>query len=165
MILIKFDFEVTGITGATVTFDNPSLKVKDDTFQANPQRFIWSSQKNWDKSLKCFVDDGKSATIVKPETAADWGDFLDSLGRSHITCLLLEGGGELAANALQAGVVDWVKFFIAPKILLGRDSRPVTGGLSPDSLDAALNLQNVSVKNFGHDTMISGFLSDIWKCY
>ena len=151
------------VGGETVRLDNPSLKVKEDDFPAQPQRFIWSSQREWDKSLKCFEDDGKAASAVKPQNSDEWEEFLLSLGSSGITSLLIEGGGELAANALKCNIVDSVKFFIAPKILLGRDSRPVIGGSSPEQLSDAMNLQNVSTSQFGNDILIEGFLSSIWK--
>jgi len=153
------------VGGETVRLDNPSLKVKDETFAAQPQRFIWSSQSDWDTSLKCLAQDGKTAEVVKPDSKKSWNEFLNDLGRRNITSLLIEGGGELAASALSSEAVDIIKFFIAPKILLGRDSRPVIGGASPDTLENALNLENVSTEKFGNDILVSGFLSDIWKCY
>lgn len=151
------------VGGETVRLDNPSLKVKETEFPAQPQRFIWSSQVEWDKSLKCFDDDGKTAQLTKPQNKNEWNSFLEKIGSQEISSLLIEGGGELAANALESEIVDVVKFFIAPKILLGRDSRPVIGGSSPDSLSDALDLQNVSTKQFGNDILIEGFLSDIWE--
>ena len=152
------------VGGETVRLDNPSLKVKEDNFPAQPQRFIWSSQTEWDKSLKCFDDDGKSAIAIKPQNSDEWEEFLKKIGKNGINSLLIEGGGELAANALESGIVDAVKFFIAPKILLGRESRPVIGGNSPDNLAEALDLQNISSSSFGNDILIEGYLSDIWKC-
>lgn len=152
------------VGGETVRLDNPSLKVKEDNFPAQPQRFIWSSQTDWDQSLKCFENDGKAAIAVKPQSTDEWEKFLLNIGKDGITSLLIEGGGELAANALECGIIDSVKFFIAPKILLGRESRPVIGGNSPDKLSAALNLQNASSSQFGDDILIEGFLSEIWKC-
>ena len=151
------------VGGETVRLDNPSLKVKEESFEAQPQRFIWSSQSEWDKSLKCFKKDGKTAKVVKPKNQSEWNDFLSELGKEEITSILVEGGGELAANILAADVVDCIKFFIAPKILMGKDSRPVIGGSSPTSLSEALQLKNVTTKKYGDDILISGFLSDIWK--
>lgn len=152
------------VGGETVRLDNPSLKVKDDNFPAQPQRYIWTSQNEWDQSLKCFDDDGKTAKCVKPSDKKEWDDFLKDVASQELSSLLIEGGGELAASALHSGIVDAVKFFIAPKILLGRDSRPVIGGLSPESLNEALDLQNTSTAQYGKDYLIEGFLTDIWKC-
>ncbi len=151
------------VGGETVRCDNPSLKVKDSTFPKQPQRYIWSSQKDWDKNLKCFENDGKSALVINPKTTEEWETELKKMAKNNLTSLLIEGGGELAANALQAGIVDEVIFFIAPKILMGRESRPVIGGTSPDSLMNCLNLQNVQSQFIGEDILIKGFLSNIWQ--
>ena len=152
------------VGGETILQDNSSLRVQDKGWP-QPQRFIWSSRTDWDKNLKSLQnDDGKAALTVKPQTALEWNSFLKSAGDKEISCLLLEGGGELAASALQAGIVDKVSFFIAPKLLCGRESRPVTGGKNPDSLNDALQLKNMKYKNFGNDLMAEGWLSEIWKC-
>ena len=151
------------VGGETIRLDNPSLKVKEEQFLAQPQRYIWSSKREWDQNLKCFDQDGKGAKIVKPQSKKEWLSFLEELGREETMSILIEGGGELAANILASGFVDVVKFFIAPKILLGRDSRPVIGGSSPESLNDALNLQNVSTASFGKDILIEGYLTDIWE--
>lgn len=153
------------VGGETVRLDDPSLIVKEDNFDAQPQRYIWSSQTDWNENLKCFANDGKSAKVIKPTDPQEWQTVLEKMGQNQITSLLIEGGGELAASALDARIVDVVYFFIAPKILLGRDSRPVIGGESPDSLAAALELENIETEKFGNDILIKGFLSDIWKIY
>ena len=75
-----------------------------------------------------------------------------------IMTLLLEGGGELAGVALRAHAVDEVAFFIAPKLLTGRDSRPVVGGDSPLTLAEALDLHDVELSPFGPDILYSAKL-------
>ena len=151
------------VGGETIRQDNSSLTVQRNPW-TQPQRYIWSSQQNWDQNLKVFQDeDHKKARLCKPINALSWEKLLKEMGSNETTCLLLEGGGELAANALNAGVVDQVSFFIAPKILTGKNSRPVTAGPSPTSLNEALNLQNIQTKNFGNDILIEGYLSDIWQ--
>ena len=74
--------------------------------------------------------------------------------------MLIEGGGELAAAALEAGVVDFAEFHIAPKLLGGRDSRPVLGGENPDSMAFARRLHRVKVNRYGEDFAISGYLEE-----
>ena len=76
------------------------------------------------------------------------------------TMAIGEGGGELAAAAIDAGVVDTVEFHIAPKLLGGRDSRPVLGGNNPESMEFARKLHNVKVTHYGEDIAISGDLEE-----
>jgi len=152
------------VGGETIKLDNSSLRVQDEKWPCQPQRYIWSSRKNWDPALKVFQnDDGKKAQIAKPVTKEDWNKLLREMGENNYTSLLLEGGGELAANALKNGIVDKISFFIAPKILMGRNSRPVVGGESPESLEDALQLQNISHQSIGADLLIEGYLSNVWE--
>ena len=62
--------------------------------------------------------------------------------------------------AIDAGVVDTVEFHIAPKLLGGRDSRPVLGGNNPESMEFARKLHNVKVTHYGEDIVISGDLEE-----
>ena len=87
----------------------------------------------------------------------EWQAEMCRLGSENVTALLVEGGGELAATVLAAGIVDKVEFHIAPKILGGRNSRPVVGGENPDSLAEALALKKISVSHIGEDIVITGY--------
>ena len=82
----------------------------------------------------------------------------DYAGRKgDMTAFLTPGGGELAANALQANAVDKVTFFIAPKILGGRNSRPVVAGNDPQSLDDACALWHIATEKVGEDMLVTGY--------
>ena len=74
--------------------------------------------------------------------------------------LLIEGGGETADAALQAGVVDYVEFHIAPMLLGGRESIPVLGGNGLRYLDRALRLYRVKTVQYGSDIAISGYTEE-----
>ena len=146
------------VGGETVRKDNPSLTVRSPLdWPRQPLRFVWTSRP-LPPSAKMLSDGGPVPECVKPQTAAEWDEFLAGLGRRQVTALLLEGGGELAGNALQAGIVDRVAFFVAPKILCGRGSRSVTGGENPESLGEALRLENVQTQFFGNDLL---YLADV----
>jgi len=83
---------------------------------------------------------------------------LAQLARRGINRLMIEGGSELAASALQAGVVNRLRLYIAPRLLGGADARGVIGGLSPSHLAHALSLSCLSVKKIGPDLLIEGTL-------
>ena len=70
--------------------------------------------------------------------------------------LLIEGGGEVNASALQSGVVDRMIYFIAPKVLGGHDAIGAVGGICPPHLTDAVRLRNVMVSQVGSDIMIEG---------
>ena len=144
------------VGGNTVTLDNPSLTVSEKNWQ-QPQKFIWSSQK-FSPELK--VMQNNRAEIIKPKNKNQWNSFLKKLGEQNYTNLLIEGGGELAANCIKANIVDEVYFFIAPKILCGQESRPVVGGTSPKLLSECHQLVQTSVELIGEDILIKGNINN-----
>jgi len=86
----------------------------------------------------------------------DMQKLMVELARDGITDLLIEGGAEIYASALEAGIVDKVLLFVAPKIL-GGDSKSVVGGAGAEKLAQAINLRNLTAKKMGDDLMIEGY--------
>jgi diaminohydroxyphosphoribosylaminopyrimidine deaminase/5-amino-6-(5-phosphoribosylamino)uracil reductase len=82
--------------------------------------------------------------------------LLQALGRLDIATLLIEGGAEVAASFLEAGLVDQVIWFVAPKIVGGRDAVPAVGGQGATRMDQALQLEELAVKRVGDDLMLTG---------
>ena len=80
-------------------------------------------------------------------------------GRKEITSVLIEGGGEINAAALQAGIVDKLMFFIAPKLIGGRDAPGSIGGIGIARLAEAYELRDVKIAQIGADFLIEGYLS------
>ena len=85
-------------------------------------------------------------------------ELMRELGKQGITSLMIEGGSEIAASALKEGIVDKVIFFIATKIITGRNAKPSIGGDGIMKLEDALMLKDVSVKGVGEDIMVEGYL-------
>ena len=145
------------IVGAnTVRLDHPQLTVREpESWERQPLRVVASS-KFTEEELNEFFPDG-NACIADLSTKEKWEAFLLTLGERKMTAVLLEGGGELAGSALRAGVVDYVEFHIAPK-LLGGTGRPVVGGLGPEFMKQAQMLNNVEIKQYGDDIAVCGYL-------
>ena len=145
------------VGGETVRQDSPGLIVRDvDVDWQQPLKLIATRSMNDKDLLKYFPD--KSARAVSPSSRKEWRDLLTELGKENITSLLIEGGGELAAEVLNAEIVNKVEFHIAPKILGGKDSRPVVGGESPLTLDEAKFLRDYKLEIAGNDIIVSGYL-------
>ena len=108
-------------------------------------------------------EDREPPIFAKPRTTAEWLEFLRQLGEKDCNFLLLEGGGELAASALAAGIVNKVGFFVAPKLILGRDSIPVVGGQSVANLEQAIQVQEMKCEFFGQDILLSGYCQNVYR--
>ena len=77
------------------------------------------------------------------------------LARRDVTALLLEGGGELNAAFLEAGLVDRVVVFVAPLLLGGRSApTPLEG--PGRGLKEAFRLTAMTVRREGEDLVIEG---------
>ncbi|MHB8843870.1 MAG: bifunctional diaminohydroxyphosphoribosylaminopyrimidine deaminase/5-amino-6-(5-phosphoribosylamino)uracil reductase RibD [Nitrospirota bacterium] len=102
---------------------------------------------------------GAEVLFVKNDKGRiDLRDLMRRLGKRDIMSILLEGGAEVHAAALKAGIVDRVVLFIAPMLMTGKDSLCSIGGLSPAKLRHALRLHNVTAHFVGHDIMVVAYL-------
>jgi len=83
------------------------------------------------------------------------------LGKREILSVLLEGGARLNGAALQSGVVDKLVLFFAPKFL-GHDAVPAVNSRGA-ALASLPSLRNVSVRRFGPDFAVEGYLRDVYR--
>lgn len=149
------------VGGRTVRMDNPELKVREPSdWPRQPIPAVWTSQP-LPAGLKLTSDPEREVVVAKPATPEDWNKFLTFWGAKEVSVLLLEGGGELAANALSCGIVNQVQFFIAPMIIGGRESAPSVGGEAPPSLDEALRLERVTTRFVGGDLLYIGYPNNL----
>ena len=88
----------------------------------------------------------------------DLKSLMKLLGSHGITSLLIEGGAEINASALRAGIVDKVVLFIAPLLMSGTDSLCSIGGASPLKLSQAVRLRDVVSRQVGPDLMVEGYI-------
>ncbi len=73
------------------------------------------------------------------------------LGENQILSLLIEAGAKLNWGALDAGIVDKVLLYYAPKILGGVDSLPMVGGIGRRARAAAIRFSNLRTFSVGPD--------------
>ena len=79
---------------------------------------------------------------------------MTDLAAHRVTQVLIEGGGELIASALHAGVVDRVALFAAPLLLGGHRAVPLVGGRDARSLRHAIRLDGMTCRPSGTDLLI-----------
>jgi diaminohydroxyphosphoribosylaminopyrimidine deaminase/5-amino-6-(5-phosphoribosylamino)uracil reductase len=109
--------------------------------------------------VKRLQDLGAEVLITKDlKGRVDLRDLAKKLGKMDIMSVLIEGGAEINASALKAGIVDKAVLFIAPMFLTGRDSLSSIGGASPKKLSQAISLSHVTTRLVGQDLMITGYV-------
>ena len=86
----------------------------------------------------------------------DINDLMNKLGAMGIDSILLGGGGTLNAAFLEAGCVDEVWAFIAPKIIGGEGAKTPVSGKGIDKMSDAIQLQNIDIQNINGDILIKG---------
>ena len=88
----------------------------------------------------------------------DLNRLMHELYKLEIDSVLLEGGGNLNAAALNCGIVDKVMFFIAPKIIGGIDAKTPIEGAGINLMKDAINLRNINIQRFDEDILIEGYV-------
>lgn len=93
------------------------------------------------------------ATDNRPDITA----LLDELGRRRWTNILVEGGGAVLGSFLDAGAIDEVHVFIAPRLLGGADAKSPIGGRGAASIAEALALNEWTVERIDCDVLLHGW--------
>lgn len=105
---------------------------------------------------------GAEVSAIVAEGRPGLKEVLTELGRREITSVLLEAGAELNWRALEAGLVDKVFLYYAPKILGGLESMPLAGGRGIRAMRDAMAVSNLQVHRFGPDFALEGYLRDVY---
>ncbi|MBZ0311489.1 bifunctional diaminohydroxyphosphoribosylaminopyrimidine deaminase/5-amino-6-(5-phosphoribosylamino)uracil reductase RibD [Clostridium butyricum] len=88
----------------------------------------------------------------------DLQEVVEKLGKEKIDSILLEGGGTLNFSALKEGIVDKVRFYIAPKIIGGENSKNSVSGQGFYNLDDCVNLKDMSYEQMGNEIVVEGYI-------
>lgn len=102
-------------------------------------------------------------TMTSRDGRVDLPELLVDLGRREISSLLVEGGAEVSAAFLGAGLVDKVLWFIAPKIIGGRDAPGPVAGTGLARMDEALALRDISWGQAGNDFYMEGYPDYVYR--
>ena len=86
--------------------------------------------------------------------------MLAELGRREIVSAMIEAGAELNGAALEAGIVDKMILFYAPKIM-GPGAVPMAR-VSPKWFAKSPALDNISVNWYGPDFAVEGYFHDVY---
>ena len=108
-----------------------------------------------------FLEKGcQLITVTEKNGHLDLKELISILGKMEIDSILLEGGGTLNWSALESGVVQQVKTFIAPKIFGGENSISPVRGPGVDFPKDAFMLKPISTTRIGQDIVIISNVSN-----
>ena len=162
----------------TVMLDDPSLTTRlDKCGGRDPVRIVLDSGEYLDSDRRVFRQESGAPTWVVTSSSAEYPQadevirlgagpggvdmrkLMQILGERGITSLLIEGGGTTLASAFEAGVVDKVCFFIAPKIVGGRDAVSPVEGEGVALMDDAIMLRDMRCAAVGDDLMVEAYVA------
>lgn len=112
----------------------------------------------------CEADEGKQEpyrlsgcqvwTLPRKEGHVDLRELLERLGQAGLDSLLLEGGSQLNWSALQAGLVQEVQVYVAPKVFGGKEAPSPVAGLGVENPDGAVRLSPPIITHLGEDILL-----------
>lgn len=173
-----YDGIMVGIN--TVIEDNPMLTARVDGGK-NPIRIVVDSSLKIDINAN-VVQDKSAKTIIATTDKADKDKILklqaqdvdvivvdkdendkvniekllDILGQQNICSILVEGGATLSGSFVAKKLVDKVYFFIAPKIIGGKEAKTPVAGTGILNLQEALTLKDIQIEKLEEDILIIG---------
>ena len=97
--------------------------------------------------------------IPKGIGGLDMEFLMRELARRDVMTVLIEGGGTTLASAFESGIVDKVMFFVAPKIIGGREAVSAVDGVGSEMMADAISLENMTATPAGNDILIEAYVS------
>ncbi|MDA8228633.1 MAG: bifunctional diaminohydroxyphosphoribosylaminopyrimidine deaminase/5-amino-6-(5-phosphoribosylamino)uracil reductase RibD [Desulfitobacterium hafniense] len=165
---LRDSYDVIMVGSETVKADNPALTCRIPGGR-DPVRLVVDGELAIPESSRVLKSTSNAPCIIATSLAADedkiarlrllpgveiWEyttkryvpltSLMKDLVRRGWNSVLLEGGGGLAGTLIEAGLVDKIEFFIAPKLIGGRGPSPLSG-LTINKMSDAIKLQLVEV--------------------
>jgi len=165
----------------TVLADNPSLTTRLPIPGKHPLRIIVDSRARTPLDAQVVTDGLPTVIVVTPQApqgkldalrargievlsikakqgVVDLPQLFKTLGQRGITSILVEGGATLNAAVLTENLVDKIHWFIAPKIIGGKDAPGPVGGIGVTDVNHAKLFEDISMETIGEDILISAYL-------
>jgi diaminohydroxyphosphoribosylaminopyrimidine deaminase / 5-amino-6-(5-phosphoribosylamino)uracil reductase len=109
---------------------------------------------------KKYLDAGIPVWIIPgKKEQVNLSKLFQKLGKEQVQSVLVEGGSGIAWSCLSAGVIDKLVFFIAPKLIGGKEAPNAIGGKGIDKLNQAFQLHDVKVEKLGGDFKIEAYVT------
>ena len=182
---IRDEVDAILVGRGTVERDNPSLTTRlQDRDGQDATRIVLDSHGRTPTDARIFNVESRADVIVAVTSGAPTENIkaletagaevittpaaqgkvcckslIDTLGKREITSVLIEGGGEINASAIAAGIVDKVVCFVAPKLIGGRNAPGPIGGEGVPCLKDVPHLQRIRITPMPDDDfLVEGYL-------
>lgn len=144
------------IVGAeTVRVDNPKLTLRGPGNKAGkqqPWRVVLTRSGNLPSESTLFTDEFSDRTLVFKRRSLS--HVLKALATKGAMTVMIEGGGNVLAQAISQGLVDEVVFYIAP--IISGSGKPV---IDPDIFrGGSKSLTDFMIRRIGNDIRVSGLM-------
>ena len=169
------------VGAGTVIADNPRLTCRMEEYE-NPARIIVDGKLRVPLESRIFHEPGRNIILTTSEASPEKKKVLENLGVELIEAdseepgkvdlksamlalgikgidgILLEGGPNLAASALEAGIIDAVRFYIAQKIIGGREAPSPFAGTGAAHMNEVVPLTDAVYGTSGDDLWIQAYI-------
>jgi diaminohydroxyphosphoribosylaminopyrimidine deaminase/5-amino-6-(5-phosphoribosylamino)uracil reductase len=137
----------------TVRADNPRLTVRDVSRVRQPWRVVLTRSGKLPRRARLFSGRFAARTLIY--RGKSLATVLKDLGKRGITSVLIEGGGDVLGQALDARLIDKVQLYLGP-ILSGGPVIAFPGQGAKNTANA-LRLRCVSYRQIGQSVCITGY--------
>lgn len=169
------------VGAGTVIADDPRLTCRMEEYE-NPARIIVDGKLRVPVESRIFHEPGRNIILTTSEASPEKKKALENLGVEMIEAdseepgkvdlksamlalgikgidgILLEGGPTLAASALEAGIIDAVRFYIAQKIIGGREAPSPFAGTGAAYMNEVVPLTDAVYGTSGDDLWIQAYI-------
>ena len=143
---LRLTHDAVMVGGGTARADRPALNIRGFGAVRQPVRIVVSGGALPDLP----TEDADHGPLWQVSGAPD--AFMAELGARGLTRVFCEGGGELAASLLRAGLVDQLVGYTAG-LALGAEGRPAIAALGLEHLADAPRFRLVETRRIGPDLM------------
>ncbi len=141
------------IGAQTLRVDNPRLTVRGMRHARQPWRIVLTRSGNLPSHACLFSDRLSARTLVYKRKSL--GAVLKDLGKKNVTSVLIEGGGEVLGQALDAHLIDRVQLYLGP-IMTGGPVIAFSGRGAESTLNA-IRLDRAFYRRIGQNVCVTAY--------
>jgi diaminohydroxyphosphoribosylaminopyrimidine deaminase / 5-amino-6-(5-phosphoribosylamino)uracil reductase len=153
---LRHEYDAILVGAGTAMTDDPLLTDRSGLPRRRPLvRVVLANKLRLPPDSQLARTTSEAPLIVIGNT--DLRAVLKELADRSLQSVLVEGGATVAGAFLEAGLVNKVTFFIAPKIIGGAAAPSAIGGAGIERMSDAVELERISVIQRGKDIEVTGY--------